>query len=171
MSDRYARNAEDAVIGLGNKNARVGVVVGDGATTNEDIGPGDIWRITTVNVVLHLRARTAARFRIKRMAIDVRGGGTPEFIVHLVTARRAVHVRDIAALVVVAGIGVSAARAILAINVVISELARKAVTVPEPVRIGIACVMAIHGSYATHGDVVRRFIAFDASRKIVTVLT
>src|SRR3982074_3570082 len=171
MRECHPRDAEDAVIRFSNKDVGVGVVVGEAAPPNEPVGPGDIRRITAVHVILHLRASAAARSRVERPTVDVGGGGTPELVVHLIVAGGAVHVRDVGALVVVPRVGVPATRAILAINVVIAEFARKAVAVPESVRIGVTCVMAICDGYPAHGYIVRRFIAFDTRCEIVAVLT
>src|SRR5262249_9006167 len=141
------------------------------ATLNEHVGPGDIRPIAAVHVILHLRADAAARFRIERLTVDIAGGGTPELVVHLVAAGGAIHVHDVGAFVVIAGVGISAARAILAIDGVIAALAGEAVGVPKSIRIGIVGVMAICDSHPAHGDIVRRFIAFHARREIVAVLT
>src|SRR5262249_30215159 len=136
VSDCRTPDTEDAVIGFSDKDAGVRVVIGNDATLDEHVGPGDIRRIAAVHVILHLSAGTAARFRSERLTVDIGGGGAPELVIHLVAAGGAIYVRDVGALVVIAGVSVSAARTILAIYVVIAALAREAVGVPKSIRIG-----------------------------------
>src|SRR5215510_11734226 len=171
MCDCRCRDAEHTIVGFGNKHAGIRVAVGNDATLNEYVGPGDIRPSAAVHVILHLPAGTAARFGIERLTVDISGGWTPELVVHFVAARGAIHVRDVSALVVIAGVSVSAAGTILAIYVVVAALARKAVSIPESIKIGIMCVVAICDSHPAHGDIVRRFIAFDTRREIIAVLT
>ena len=170
MSDCNASDAEDAIVRLGDEDVGVRVVIGNDAALNEHVSAGDIGGRTSIHVLLHLRADTAARFRIERSTMDIRGGGTPELEVHFVSAGGAIHVHDVGGFVVISGISVSAARAILAIDCEIAALACEAVGVPEFVRIRIACVMAICGGHSAHGNIVRRFIAFDPGREIMAVL-
>src|SRR3977135_2680089 len=101
MRDFRSRDAEHAIVGLGNEYVGVWVVVGNDATLNEHVGPGDIRRIAAVHVILHLRADAAARFRIERLTVDIGGRGTPELVVHLVAAAGAIHVRDVGGFVVI----------------------------------------------------------------------
>src|SRR2546430_10908415 len=158
MSDCNTSDAEDTIVRLGDEDVGVWVVIGNDAALNEHISPGHIGARTPIHVILHLRADAAARFRVARPTVDIAGGGTPELVVHLIAAGGAIHICDVAALVIIAGVGVSGARAILPIYGVIAALACEAVSVPELVRIRIACVMAICGGYSGPWDIVGRFV-------------
>jgi hypothetical protein len=103
--------------------------------------------------------------------VDVGGRGTPELVVHLVTAAHTIHIRDVGGFVVVAGVGVSAARTIFAVYGVIAALAGESIGVPESIRIGTVGVMAICDRDTAHGDVVRRFVAFHTGREIMAILS
>src|SRR5439155_2441113 len=133
---------------------------GNDAALDEHVSAGDIPG-APIHIILHLRADAAARFRIERPTMDIGGGGTPKLEVYFVSAGGAIYVHDVGGFVVISGISVSAARAILAIDGVIAPLACEAVGVPEFVRIRIACVMAICDGHSAHRNSVRRFIAFD----------
>ena len=111
MSDCNTSNAEDTIERLGDEDDGVRVVIGNDAALNEYVSAGDIPGKAPIRIILHLRADTAARFRIERPTMDIRGGGTPELEVHFVSAGGAIHVHDVGGFVVISGIGVSAAHA------------------------------------------------------------
>src|ERR1700704_3038455 len=116
MSDCNTGDAEDTIVRLGDEDVGVRVVIGNDAALNEHVGAGDIPGIPPIDIILHLRADAAARFRIERPTMDIGSGGTPELEVHFVSAGGAIHVHDVGGFVVISGISVSAARAILAID-------------------------------------------------------
>src|SRR5947207_494861 len=119
MSDCNTSDAEDTIVRLGDEDVGVRVVIGNDAALDEHVSAGDIPG-APIHIILHLRADAAARFRIERPTMDIGGGGTPKLEVYFVSAGGAIYVHDVGGFVVISGISVSAARAILAIDGVIA---------------------------------------------------
>src|SRR5260370_27676287 len=123
MSDCNTSDAEDTIVRLGDEDVGVRVVIGNDAALNENVSAGDIPGKAPIHIILHLRADTAARFRIERPTMDIRGGGSPELEVHFVSAAGEIHVHDIGGFVVISGISVSPPPALPSINCVLPALA------------------------------------------------
>src|SRR5260370_8184178 len=101
MSDCNTSDAEDTIVRLGDEDVGVRVVIGNDAALNEHVSAGDIPGKAPIHIILHLLADTAARFRIERPTMDIRGGGTPELEVHFVSAAASAHLPDVAPYVVI----------------------------------------------------------------------
>src|SRR5260370_9323341 len=91
MSDCNTSDAEDTIVRLGDEDVGVRVVIGNDAALNEHVSAGDIPGRAPIHIILHLRADTAARFRIERPTMDIGSGGSPELEVHFVSSGGAIH--------------------------------------------------------------------------------
>jgi hypothetical protein len=111
--------------------------------------------------------------RLRRRAISGRlwhakvfSEASPEFVIHLIVACRASDVYDIRRFIVIASIGMSAARAIFAKNIEVAELAGETVGTPDSLRIGAVGIVTVLCRDPTH-DVM----ACDTDREIIAIPT